>query len=432
MNARETALTVLLACRKQGAWSDSAIPAAIARGGLDRRDAALASRLCYGVIQNKRLLDWHISRFLNRPIRDLQPVVLDVLRLGAYQIICMDRIPDSAAVNEAVEQAKRHANRQAAGLVNGVLRSMSRGKPLPEPEDLATRYSHSPELVELLRQNVGEKTLEPLLRCHNETPPTTLQINSLRTDVGSVRRELENAGAAVQTHPRMEDCLLLSGGGGLGDLPCFRRGEVYVQDPAARMAVLAADPRPGMRVLDCCAAPGGKSFAAAVAMEDRGEIVSCDLSEGKIRRIREGADRLGLAAISAMVHDARTPEPSWEDRFDLVICDAPCSGLGVIRKKPDIREKDLSATERLPELQLEILSAVSRYVRPGGVLLYSTCTILRRENEDVTAAFLRQAEDFRREDFSVCGLDSTAGMLTLLPCIHDTDGFFMAKMRKLP
>ena len=205
---------------------------------------------------------------------------------------------------------------------------------------------------------------------------------------------MEKQGLGVEKHPWLPGCYELTGTGSLEALDAWRDGLVYVQDAAARLAVYAAGLAPGMRVLDCCAAPGGKSFSAAVAMEDRGELVSCDIHRHKITIIEKGAERLGLTCIQAMEHDAKAPMPRWREYFDAVIADVPCSGLGVIRKKPDIRYKDLGPTEALPALQLAILRQQAEYVRPGGVLLYSTCTILRRENEDVIRAFLADHPEF--------------------------------------
>ena len=432
MSARATVLSALIACRKKNAWSDGILKEYIQRDKLDRRDAALASRLCYGVMQSRLLLDYYISAFLKGRLKDLQPVVLDILRMGAYQITLMDKIPASAAVNEAVTLGRKHANNQAAGLINAVLRAMVRaGDSLPQPTDLSTKYSHSRELVELLRENVGDALLEPLLKSHNEAPETMLQINPLRSSPDEVWRQLEEAGAKPEKHPWLKNCILTRGTGNLENLSCFREGMVYVQDPAARLAVMAADPKLGTRVLDCCSAPGGKSFAAAMMMENRGEIISCDIHRHKVNIIEKGAQRLGISILSAMEKDARENMPDWENAFDTVIADVPCSGLGVIRKKPDIRYKDLSQTEALPQLQLDILKNVSRYVRPGGVLLYSTCTILRRENERVISAFLEENKEFDPEPFHLCDtVHGDNGMLTLLPCIHGTDGFFICKLRK--
>ncbi|MBQ7254884.1 MAG: 16S rRNA (cytosine(967)-C(5))-methyltransferase RsmB [Oscillospiraceae bacterium] len=424
MSARDTALAVLIACRKSGAWSDSALKAYIARDGLDRRDAAFATRLCFGVIQNRRLLDFYIASFLSGKLKSLQPIVLDILRLGAYQIAFMDRVPSSAAVNEAVNQTKRFANLRAAGLVNGVLRAMSRAEALPEPKELSVRYSHSPELIARLRENVGDALLEPLLKSHNEVPPTTVQVNTLRAETEEVRQALQ-----AEKHPWLADCLQMESGN-LEALAPFARGEIYAQDAASKLAVLAAELRPGMRVLDCCAAPGGKSFAAAISMRNEGEILACDLHAGKLRRVAEGAARMGLFIIQTQPRDARAYIAEECERYDAVLCDAPCSGLGVIRKKPDIREKALDQIAALPKIQLEILQTVSRYLKPGGTLIYSTCTILKRENEELVQSFLQGSEDFSLQPFAYGEINAPSGMLTLLPCVHGTDGFFIAKLRK--
>lgn len=431
MSARDTALKTLIACRRQQAWSDGALKQNIAADGLDRRDAALATRLCFGVLQNRMLLDFWIEAYTNRKPDKLQPVVLDILRLAVYQLRFLEKIPASAAVNEAVEQAKRSANPRAAGLVNAVLRSMLRApERLTLPEDLSLRYSHPAPLVELLRQNVGEDRIEALLASHNDFPPTCLQINPLRASSADVIVRLEAEGYEVSPHPWLPDCLLLTGGTPEKS-ETFRNGSVYVQDPAAKLAVLAADPRPEMDVLDCCAAPGGKSFAAAIRMRNQGQVAACDLHPHKIELIRKSAERLGLDCVHAEVRDASLTESAWNGRFDLVIADVPCSGLGVIRKKPDIRYKDLDAISGLPEVQRRILYAQADHVKPGGVLLYSTCTILKRENEDVVSAFLRDRPDYTAEPFDLPGgLRAPDGMLTLLPCEQGTDGFFIAKLRR--
>ncbi len=431
MSARTTALSALIACRRQNGWSDGVLKSYIERDRLDRRDAALASRLCYGVLQNRMLLDHGLAQCLDRGMASLQPIVADILRLGAYQILFMDRIPVSAAVDEAVEQGKKYANRQAAGLINAVLRALARRKDtLAEPESLAVRYSHSEELVSLLKESVGEEDLEPLLACDNESPETALQTNPLRCTAEEAFAALESEGVQPTPHPWLPGCFTVSGAGSPERLDAFQKGLVYVQDPAAKLAALAAEPKPGQHVLDCCGAPGGKSFAAAMEMENRGELLCCDLHEGKLRLVREGAERLGITIIRTQAQDARTAPEEWNGQFDLVICDAPCSGLGVIRKKPDIRYKDLKETEKLPELQLAILDRVCNCVKPGGTLLYSTCTILKRENEQVVRSFLEAHSAFEAENFAVCGLQSDRGMLTLLPQRHHTDGFFIAKMRR--
>ena len=433
MDARTTALSALIACRRQGAWSDGALKEYIVRDRLDRRDAAFAARLCYGVMQNRMLLDVYLESLLTGKLRDLQPVVLDILRLGAYQILFLDKVPVSAAVNEAVEQCKKYANKRASGLVNGVLRNLARQKDrLPEPPDLSTRYSHPAELVELLEKNVPAGMLESVLKADNESPATQVQINPLLADETAVLAELDELEISHQPHPWLPGCFLLSGTGSMEQMELFRQGKLYVQDAAAHLAALAAGVKPGMRVLDCCAAPGGKSFAAAMQMENCGSITSCDIHAHKTALIEKGAERLGITIISAQQADASVPNEAWKESFDTVIADVPCSGLGVIRKKPDIRYKDLRQTEALPEIQKKILENVSGYVKPGGVLLYSTCTILKRENEEAVSAFLKAHPEFSLEPFQTPEkLDiPNGGMLTLYPGQAETDGFFIAKLRK--
>ena len=432
--ARETALQALMACRKDGAWANAVLKEYIARSHLDPRDAALASRLCYGVIQNRLRLDYFLEGLLSRPLSQLHPVVRDVLHLGLYQIYEMDRIPASAAVNESVALAKKYAkNPKAPALVNGVLReALRRGKP-EDPSSYALRYSHPEELIQLLKGSLPKGTLEPMLKADNEAPRTVVQVNTLKTTPAALRQRLEGEGAETEPHPWMADALVLGGMGSLERLASFREGEFYVQDPAARLSVLCARlPKEGARVMDCCAAPGGKSFAAAIAMGGRGEITSCDIHPHKIDLIAKGAARLGLANISARVQDAAEFVPQWEGQMDCVIADVPCSGLGIIRKKPDIRYKNLEETRELPALQLRILENQARYVRPGGVLLYSTCTVLKRENEEVVGAFLASHRDFRLEALELPDIfpKNETGMLTLIPGQYDTDGFFICRLRR--
>ena len=435
MNARTTALTALIACRKQGAWADGVLKEYIVRDRLDKRDAALASRLCYGVLQNRMLLDHYIGCCLTGPMSKLHPVTLDILRLGMYQILLMDKIPVSAAVNEAVEQGKKYVNKGAAGLINGVLRRASRERDtIPQPESLAVRYSHPQALVDLLTDSVGAEAVEALLASHNEAPQTVVQANPLVCSAEEVRKALEETGAVLTPHPWLKDAWFASATGSLERLPLFQDGGFFVQDPAARLAVLAADLMPGMAVLDGCAAPGGKSFAAAMAMNNCGSIVSCDIHEHKIKLLENGAKRLHIDILTPTLQDGRSFCSDWEGKMDAVIADVPCSGLGVIRKKPDIRYKSLDDLKRLPEIQIAILDNLSRYVKPGGVIIYSTCTILRRENEDVVRDFLRRHSEFQAEAFDLppqlggrCN-----GWITLLPSIHATDGFFICKLRRAP
>ena len=440
MDAREVALLTLNTCQHQGGWSDQILKKQLAAAGLDRRDGALATQLCFGVLQNLLLLDFHLSKFSNLPLKKLESKVLQALRLGAYQMLFLDKIPHSAAVNRAVELTRTHCkNPRAPGMVNAVLRNLERNLDrLPTiPQDdpvqyLSILYSHPAWLVEELLLRLGLDETARLLEADNSRPPVTAMVNTLKTTPEALAGTLAAQGAEAEPHPWLEGCLLLSRTGDLEGLPAFQEGLFYVQDPASRLAVLAAGPEPGMRVLDVCAAPGGKTFAAALAMEDRGEIFSCDLHPHKKKLIQAGADRLGLSCVRPMTADGRQFRPEWEGAFDLVLVDAPCSGLGVIRKKPDIRYKDPAPLAGLPQVQRAILDNACRYVKPGGALLYSTCTVLRRENEEVAAAFLEGHPDYKAEPFTLPGSVGTAGdgMITLWPQVHGTDGFFICKLRK--
>ena len=435
MGARETALNALIACRRDGAWPNGVLKTCIRRDRLDSRDAALATRLCYGVAQNRGRLDFYLKQLLTGKLKDLHPVVRDILHLGLYQLYELDKIPDSAAVNESVALAKKYCkNPKAASLVNGVLRTAVRtlGQ-LQEPTSYADRYSHPDPLISLLKANLPKGTLEPMLIADNAAPDTVVQVNTLRTTARVLQETLEAAGVAVRPHDWMQDCLILSGTGDLEGLDAFREGLFYVQDPAAKLSVLCAGlPEKGARVLDCCAAPGGKSFAASIAMGGRGEIVSCDIHPHKTGLISAGAGRLGLTNITARLQDAAAFAPEWEEAMDAVIADVPCSGLGIIRKKPDIRYKNLDEIRDLPQLQLKILENQSRYVKKGGVLLYSTCTVLRRENEEVVRSFLERHGDFFTEPLPLPDGFPTneTGMLTLIPGQYDTDGFFICRLRR--
>lgn len=437
MGARETALNVLIACRREGGWSNGVFKDYIRRDGLDRRDAALAARLCYGVMQNRYLLDYYLKQLLTGKIGDLHPAVRDILHLGLYQLRQMDKVPESAAVNESVELAKKYCKKQryAPGLVNAVLRKAASGS-LQEPEGWQEKYSHPQALIDLLKSYVGKTRMEPMLRANNEAPKTVVQVNTLRTTQQALSERLASEGVTVQIHPWMPDCLILSGTGNLEELPSFQTGEFYVQDPAARLSVLCAQlpADPQARVLDCCAAPGGKSFAAAIAMEGKGQIISCDVHAHKAELIRAGARRLGLTGITARQQDATEHIPEWDGNMDAVIADVPCSGYGIIRKKPDIRYKPPQSMTELPELQLRILKNQAAYVRPGGVLLYSTCTLVRGENEGVVEAFLKENNDFALEPLPLPPVfpENTSGMLALVPGEYDTDGFFIARLRRKP
>ena len=438
MGARETALNALIACRKDGAWSNGVLKDYIRRDRLDSRDAALATRLCYGVLQNRQRLDFYLKQLLTGKQKRLHPVVRDILQLGLYQLLEMTKIPVSAAVNESVELTKKYcSNPVAPKLVNGVLRNAQRQlDTLEAPVTLSDRYSHPEGLIRLLQSYVGQELLEPMLKANNEAPDTVIQVNTLKTDVQALTRALEAQKVEVRPHGWMDNCLVLRSTGALEQLEAFRQGWFYVQDPAAKLSVLCAQlpQREDFCLLDCCAAPGGKSFAAAMAMGGRGRIFSCDIHEHKTELIAKGATRLGLTNITPRLQDASQTVEEWVESMDAVIADVPCSGYGIIRKKPDIREKDPDTMAQLPQLQLAILNNQAKYVKKGGLLIYSTCTLVRRENEGVVEKFLKANPDYYTEPLPLPPIFSAneSGMLRLVPGQYDTDGFFICRLRRKP
>ena len=438
MSARQTALQVLIACRQEDGWSNGILKRQISQNRLDKREAALATCLCYGVMQNRLKLDFYLKQLLTGKLKNLHPVVRDILHLGLFQLYELDRIPDSAAVNESVELTKRfcRGQRNASQLVNGVLRSAVRMNGLlQQPKSLEDRYSHPWPLIASLRDYVGKERLESMLIANNQAPDTVIQVNTLRTDLPALVQMLQEEGVQATPHPWMENCLVLSGTGALEQLPSFAQGLFYVQDTAAKLSVqcLQLAPEPGQQILDCCAAPGGKTFAAAIATKDQGTIYSCDVYAHKTALIEKGAQRLGLQHVHAAQWDATQFRPEWEQKMDTVIADVPCSGYGIIRKKPDIRYKDMEKMRQLPQLQFQILENQSRYVKPGGLLLYSTCTLVREENEGVVEAFLAGHPEFQTEPLPLPPVfpKNETGMLALVPGEYDTDGFFICRLRRM-
>ncbi len=438
VTSRECALRVLLSVRNAAAWSDAALKAQLERDQLSGSEAALATRLVYGVMQNRMLLDFWIGAYCTQKPEHLQIPLLDILRLGVYQIVFLDRIPDSAAVNESVNLTRQFGRAQAAGLVNAVLRKVVQNKKnLPKPSEkdavqyLSITFSHPKWLIKRLISLLGTKETEAFLRTNNDAVPTTVQCNPLRTTPEALAFALSEEGVKAVPHAWVPGCFTLTGTGNLSALKTFQNGEFLVQDAAAHLVTAAAHPLPGMRVIDVCAAPGGKSFAAAFAMQDQGEILSCDLHENKLKRIREGAQRLGIRCIRTAAADGRVSDPDWVDSADLVIVDAPCSGLGIIRKKPDIRYKNPNELFALPVIQTAILENAAGYVKPGGTLVYSTCTILPEENQQITDAFLAEYPEFSRERFVLPdGREITDGQITFWPQRDDVDGFYICRMKR--
>ena len=435
VTARQAAYQVLMRCRKDGAWSEDAVSSEITKSGLDSRDGALCSKIAIGVMQNTEYLDYYISRYCSMPLKKLDPRLLDILRLSAYQLLFLDKIPVSAAVNEGVALCKKQVNPKASGLCNAVLRRIAENREnLPEipnadeAEYLSIRYSHPKWMIEELIGQYGYDFTQAFLAANNETPPVFAHSNTLHENV-DLMTALKEFGAEESG---LEGSVILSTTAGMTNTEAFKKGDFYIQDMAAKLAALAGGARPGMHVLDSCAAPGGKTIAAAMLMENKGEITSCDIHEKKLRLIRENTHRLGIDIVRTKAMDARKPSEAMANAFDLIIADVPCSGLGVIRRRPEIRRKSQQELDNLPQIQLDILEGLAPCLKQGGVLVYSTCTVRSKENELLVHEFLRKHEEFEAEAFTLpYGIGEVAsGMMTFWPHIHNTDGFFVCKLRK--
>lgn len=421
---RSLAFSSLLACEKCGRYTNLEIDSGLRNADLSSADKGLYTRLVYGVIERRITLDYIIDRYAKTP--DMEPAVRMALRMGIYQLAFMDRIPAHAAVSETVELMPRRSK----GFVNAILRSFLRENctyPLPNETDtayyLSVKYSFPEEICDLYLTDYGRETTEKILTAFNTEPPIGVRVNTLR-HTAEEALALLGEDASIPNIPGMLTAETLTEPirGGL------EKGNWFVQDPASRICTLAVDAKPGELVVDTCACPGGKSFSMALDMTNAGTLYAFDLHENKLSLIRRTAERLG---IGEMLHvssrDAREPDEALIGKADKVLCDAPCSGLGVVAKKPDIRYKELSSIENLPPIQRNILTGASSYVRPGGTLVYSTCTLRKAENEAVVNSFLEDHPDFTLCPFTV-GEITSDGMLTLLPHIYGTDGFFVAKM----
>lgn len=414
---RELALSILREITENDAFSDLAVKNGLASSKLSQRDKALATALVYGTIQHLRFIDFQLESVSARPLGSLTPDIRNILRLAVYQIRFMDRIPDRAAVDEAVKMAKRHAY-SASSFVNGVLRNLLRqGWSYPKKlrARLGVTYSFPDWLVKLWMEQFGAETCEKLLAASNAVPPLSVRVNPLKSSPRAVLSLCK--GEAAQT----ENGLFIDEPSNIAETPMYYDGWLTVQDVGAQMASITLGPVAGDRVLDVCAAPGGKTTHMAELMENEGTVTAWDIHPHRVELIRKNAERLGLSNVKAEVHDARILDANHMWKYDKVMVDVPCSGLGIIRKKPDIKWRRIPEDlDSLTVEQASILETASYYVKRGGMLLYCTCTLNRQENEDIVNAFLRLHSEYEK----------AGEVITLLPHKDNTDGFFIAKLRK--
>lgn len=442
VSVRAMAASALADLHRRQGYSNIVLDELLKTAALSAADRSLLSRLFYGVIERRLTLDYVIDRCSSTPVRKLHPLVRETLRIGIYQLLYMDRIPPSAAVNEAVTAIRQLKQGHASGFVNGVLRGVLRNKStlfddLPVgDEGLAIRYSCPAPLIAFWRETYGEERMLSLLSSLNEQAPEYVRVNTLQILDDEFSQILENLGADWQKSAEISHCFALKDGYLLNKLEFNKKNCYYYQDIASQWACVALDARPGERIADVCAAPGGKSFTVAQAMNDRGYLLSCDVYPQKCDTMAARAAQYGISILETAVRDASTPVPApLKGRFDRVICDVPCSGLGVIRRKPEIRYKDLSALRDLPALQYTILERSAELVHPGGVLQYSTCTLNPAENEEVVSRFLREHPEFSPRLLPIPACFEALGQqphwhITLFPYIHGSDGFFIAGFTK--
>lgn len=442
MDGRSAAVAALLRVQEQDGYSNIVLEELLSGEEVTGADRALASRLLYGVTERRLTLDYLLNKTASTPVKKMQPTVREILRVGVYQLVYMDKTPAFAAIHEAVEQAKRMGYARLSGFVNGVLRQVQRQHAellaaLPHTDKgMEIQYSVPRAWIRRWRDAYGEDMLQGLLSSFNEAPPSYIRVNTCATTTAAFCKVLDQSGILWQPVDGLPDALIVLSPAALRDLPECCQTQYYFQDLASQWCCEAIHAQPGERVVDMCAAPGGKTMTVAQYMHNTGCIAAGDVHEHKCRILRQRTARYGFSCISVRRWDAsQPPAADCTAAFDRVVCDVPCSGLGVIRRKPEIRYKAPEEFAELPSLQLQILSQGATMVRPGGFLHYSTCTLRPEENEQVVAAFLQTHPDFEPQELSVTSCFERLGcapshQITLFPHIHGTDGFFLACLRR--
>lgn len=441
MSVRKTVFKALKKVTADGAYSNLALDAQLKNSSLDERDKRFAANLFYGVLENERLLDYIISKLVTNKGTKIEKDVRLILRMGIYQIKFMDKVPDSAAVNESVKLTKELGMVRVSGFVNGMLRSfirMDKRVELPDINQnrtlhLSLKYSCPLWLIELWLTAYGEDICVSVLESLGGRPPIYARINNTAANIKDVIESIKNDGGSAEPVSWIDNAVTVSSSGSIEELEVYKNGEIHIQDLSSQLCCKLLEAKEGDTVLDVCAAPGGKSFTVAQRMNDRGKVISCDIHEHRVKLIQNGAKRLKLSCIDARCRDALS---SKTVEADCVLCDVPCSGLGIIRRKPDIKNKKPEAIAELPQLQYDILCASAENVKRGGTLIYSTCTLNPEENQKVIKRFLEEHDDFEPYNLEIPNgikrllADEAEYMITVFPSMADTDGFFIARIRR--
>ena len=423
-NVRLTATKIIYNVFKRGAYSNVELAQILQQAKFSDLDRKFCTQLIYGTIKTGASLDWKISKYLKRPLAKVDDKVLAVLRVGMYQIFFLDRVPNSAAANESVELSKKFCGLAESKFVNAVLRTAIREphkSDFPTGDDvksLALRTFHPAWLVELFLEEFGLDATKKLLDFDNTNPPLCLRVNFLKTTRENVLDALRTFGLLVEPSTFAPEGIICRKHSALDEFKTLHEGLCQIQDESSMTAARALNPQAGDFVIDCCAAPGGKATHLAELMQNRGRIVAADINKSKLKYIQQNADRLGIKIIEPIKFDAQKLGERFPNQADKILVDAPCSGLGVLRRKADLRwNKTADEIKHLPDLQGKILDGAIKTLKIGGTLLYSTCTILRRENQDVVEKFLATHENFELVETKI-----------FLPHVTNTDGFFYAKM----
>ncbi|MGP1486574.1 16S rRNA (cytosine(967)-C(5))-methyltransferase RsmB [Peptostreptococcus stomatis] len=447
MSARYLAYKILFDIEVNGNYSNMALNKYLNEAGLDDQDKGFVTELVYGIIEKKRYLDYMINKVSKIKVRKMQHSVKLVLRMGVYQLVYMDGVTDYAAINESVNIMKK-LDKRSASFVNAVLRNISRN--LDEVKDislntvdkLAIYYSYENWIVENLVKEYGFERTEAILRALSQKPNIYLRVNrtklrpgqSMDYLVGQIIGRLIDQGLEASRVEGLEEAIKVKGLKSIDKHPLFREGYVSVQDISSILVAKVMNPKRESRVLDLCAAPGGKSTHIGELMENTGHLISQDIFDHKIKLMNIYAERLGLKNMEAKLGDALVLNEDYVGKFDYVLCDVPCSGMGIVRRKPEIKYKKEEEVENLPDLQYQILENASSYLKEGGILIYSTCTIFKQENTDVVDRFLNNHKDFDLDDLGpikeFLGIGDK-GLVKILPDRYEMDGFFICRMKKI-
>jgi 16S rRNA (cytosine967-C5)-methyltransferase len=441
VNPRNLALKVLLSVERDGAYSSIALNNSIKENKLTFLDASFMSSLVYGVLERKLLLDYIIKQYSKIPLKKIELTTKMILRLGILQLLFMDKIPESAAVNESVKLAKKNKLQKSAGFINAVLRNITRAEvkyTLPDKSKdkayyLSIKYSCPLDIVKLWLKSYGGEVCENVLKSLSGRPKLTARVNTLKTTPEKLIDELKNEGVEAELSDIDENALLLKNTGSVENLKPFKDGKLYIQDISSQLCVKALNPKPRDIMLDVCSAPGGKSFTSAQYMNNRGKIFAFDIHPHKLNLIETTAKRLGISVIVTDIRDAESDTRELP-LADKVLCDVPCSGMGIMNRKPEIRYKDDILNSELPKLQYRILRNSCKYTAVGGVLVYSTCTLNPEENNKNAERFLSEHPEFEpyKLDLNVNrAIDEPENMLTVFPGYNEADGFFISAFKRV-